>query len=142
MLDFGYDEREEAADVPGGLHAGRKHLGLLGFLAPPANEPGYLDASFYAKIGRQLEEGCFDLMFFDDRLAMPGIYGGTVDEAVRYGARPVKLDLGIVLGVLAHATSRSAWVAPIRPPTTRRSTSPGPSAPSTTSPVVAVPGTW
>ena len=48
----------------------------------PANEPGYLDASFYAKIGRQLEEGCFDLMFFDDRLAMPGIYGGSVDEAV------------------------------------------------------------
>lgn len=72
----------------------------------PANEPGYLDASFYAKIGRQLEEGCFDLMFFDDRLAMPGIYGGSVDEAVRYGARPIKLDLGIVLGVLAQATSK------------------------------------
>src|SRR5690606_41790570 len=53
----------------------------------PATENGYLDASYYAKIGRQLEEGCFDLMFFDDRLAMPGIYGGSVAEAVRYGAR-------------------------------------------------------
>jgi FMN-dependent oxidoreductase (nitrilotriacetate monooxygenase family) len=72
----------------------------------PATEHGYLDASYYAKIGRQLEEGCFDLMFFDDRLAMPGIYGGSVAEAVRYGARPVKLDLSIVLGVLAQATSR------------------------------------
>src|SRR6478735_11957576 len=43
-------------------------------------------------------------MFFDDRLAMPGIYGGSVAEAVRTGARPVKLDLSIVLGVLAGAT--------------------------------------
>ena len=72
----------------------------------PATEHGYLDASYYAKIGRQLEEGCFDLMFFDDRLAMPGIYGGSVGEAVHYGARPVKLDLSVVLGVLAQATSK------------------------------------
>lgn len=72
----------------------------------PATEHGYLDASYYAKIGRQLEEGCFDLVFFDDRLAMPSIYGGSVVEAVRHGARPVKLDLSIVLGVLAQATSR------------------------------------
>ena len=40
----------------------------------PATEHRYLDASYYAKIGCQLEEGCFDLMFFDDRLAMPGVY--------------------------------------------------------------------
>ncbi len=72
----------------------------------PATEHRYLDASYYAKIGRQLEEGCFDLMFFDDRLAMPGVYGGSVEQAVHYGARPVKLDLGVVLGVLAQATSR------------------------------------
>ena len=50
--------------------------------------------------------GCFDLMFFDDRLAMPGIYGGSVAEAVRTGARPVKLDLSIVLGIVAAATRR------------------------------------
>ena len=72
----------------------------------PATEHSYLDASYYAKVGRQLEEGCFDLMVFDDRLTMPGIYGGSVAEAVRYGARPVKLDLSVVLGVLAQATSR------------------------------------
>ncbi|MBH0780465.1 LLM class flavin-dependent oxidoreductase [Nocardia bovistercoris] len=72
----------------------------------PATEHGYLDASYYAKVGRQLEEGCFDLMFFDDRLAMPGIYDGSVAEAVRYGARPVKLDLGVILGILAQSTSR------------------------------------
>ena len=45
------------------------------------------------------------MMFFDDRLAMPGIYGGSVADAVRLGARPVKLDLSIVLGVCAAATT-------------------------------------
>ena len=44
------------------------------------------------------------MMFFDDRLAMPGIYGGSVADAVRLGARPVKLDLSIVLGIVAGAT--------------------------------------
>ena len=72
----------------------------------PATEHGFLSATYYEKLARTLEEGCFDLMFFDDRLAMPGIYGGSVAEAVRTGARPVKLDLSIVLGVSAAVTSR------------------------------------
>ena len=70
----------------------------------PATEHGFLDQRYYQKLGRTLEEGCFDMMFFDDRLAMPGIYGGSVDEAVRLGARPVKLDLSIVLGLIAGVT--------------------------------------
>jgi FMN-dependent oxidoreductase (nitrilotriacetate monooxygenase family) len=70
----------------------------------PATEHGFLTSGYYEKLGRTLEEGCFDLMFFDDRLAMPGIYGGSVADAVRLGARPVKLDLSIVLGVVAGAT--------------------------------------
>jgi FMN-dependent oxidoreductase (nitrilotriacetate monooxygenase family) len=72
----------------------------------PATEHGFLTAGYYQKIGRVLEQGCFDLMFFDDRLAMPGIYGGSVAEAVRHGARPVKLDLSVVLGVISAATTR------------------------------------
>ena len=72
----------------------------------PATEHRYLDASYYADLGRLLERGRFDLMFFDDRLAMPGIYGGSVADAVRYGARPVKLDLSVVLGVISQVTSR------------------------------------
>jgi FMN-dependent oxidoreductase (nitrilotriacetate monooxygenase family) len=70
----------------------------------PATEHGFLTASYYQKLGRTLEEGCFDMMFFDDRLAMPGIFGGSVAEAVRHGARPVKLDLSVVLGVIAAVT--------------------------------------
>ena len=72
----------------------------------PATEHAFLDARYYQKLGRILEEGCFDMMFFDDRLAMPGIYGGSVAEAVRVGARPVKLDLSVVLGLIAGATDR------------------------------------
>jgi FMN-dependent oxidoreductase (nitrilotriacetate monooxygenase family) len=70
----------------------------------PATDHGFLTPDFYQKLGRTLEEGFFDLMFFDDRLAMPGIYGGSVADAVRLGARPVKLDLSIILGLVAGAT--------------------------------------
>jgi FMN-dependent oxidoreductase (nitrilotriacetate monooxygenase family) len=70
----------------------------------PATEHGFLTSGYYEKLGRTLEQGCFDLMFFDDRLAMPGIYAGSVAEAVRRGARPVKLDLSVVLGVVASVT--------------------------------------
>src|SRR4029078_10188381 len=96
--------------------AAQRHVALGGFMQAgnttvyagswrhPATEHGFLTAGYYEKLGRTLEPGCFDMMFFDDRLAMPGIYGGSVAEAVHHGARPVKLDLSIVLGVLAGAT--------------------------------------
>ena len=72
----------------------------------PATDHGFLTQDFYKKLGRTLQEGCFDLMLFDDRLAMPGIYGGAVADVVRLGARPVKLDLSVVLGIVAGATRR------------------------------------
>jgi FMN-dependent oxidoreductase (nitrilotriacetate monooxygenase family) len=96
----------------------KREMALVGFMQAgsttvysgswrhPATEHGFLSAGYYEKLARTLEQGCFDLMFFDDRLAMPGIYGGSVAEAVRTGARPVKLDLSVVLGICAAATSR------------------------------------
>jgi FMN-dependent oxidoreductase (nitrilotriacetate monooxygenase family) len=94
----------------------RRQMSLVGFMQAgnatvyagswrhPATEHGFLSQRYYQKLGRTLEDGCFDMMFFDDRLAMPGIYGGSVADAVRLGARPVKLDLSVVLGVVAGAT--------------------------------------
>src|SRR5438552_1301426 len=94
----------------------KRQMALVGFMQAgsttvyagswrhPATEHGFLTQGYYQKLGRTLEDGCFDLMFFDDRLAMPGIYGGSVADAVRLGARPVKLDLSIVLGLVAGAT--------------------------------------
>ena len=72
----------------------------------PSADLGFLTMDYYTRIGKVLEEGKFDCVFFDDRLAMPGVYGGSVAEAVRYGARPVKLDLTAVLGGIIGATSR------------------------------------
>lgn len=70
----------------------------------PSAELDFLRPEYYEKIARTLEQGKFDLVFFDDRLAMPGVYGHSVADAVRYGARPVKLDLTAVLGCIAGAT--------------------------------------
>ncbi len=96
----------------------KRQMALVGFMQAgnatvyagswrhPATEHGFLTAGYYEKLARTLEEGRFDLLFYDDRLAMPGIYGGSVAEAVRTGARPVKLDLSIVLGLSAAVTSR------------------------------------
>lgn len=88
----------------GFMQAGSTTTVYSGSWRHPATEHGYLDAAYYQKIGQTLEQGCFDMMFFDDRLAMPGIYGDSVADAVRLGARPVKLDLSIVLGAIAGCT--------------------------------------
>lgn len=99
-----------------GARVSKRQLSLVGFMQAgsttvyagswrhPATEHGFLDAGYYQRLGQTLEAGCFDMMFFDDRLAMPGIYAGSVADAVRLGARPVKLDLSIVLGTVAAAT--------------------------------------
>ena len=52
----------------------------------PDSSPDFLSAGYYQHIGRVLEAGCFDMLFFDDRLAMPGIFGNSVAETVRAGA--------------------------------------------------------
>jgi FMN-dependent oxidoreductase (nitrilotriacetate monooxygenase family) len=72
----------------------------------PSADLGFLTMDYYTHIAQTLEQGKFDLVFFDDRLAMPGVYGDSVADAVRYGARPVKLDLTAVLGGIIARTSR------------------------------------
>ncbi len=70
----------------------------------PDSSPDFLTAGYYQHIGQVLEAGCFDMLFFDDRLAMPGIYGNSVAETVRSGARCVKLDVGLTLAMIAAVT--------------------------------------
>jgi FMN-dependent oxidoreductase (nitrilotriacetate monooxygenase family) len=72
----------------------------------PSADLGFLTMDYYQRIARTLEAGKFDCVFFDDRLAVPGVYGDSVADAVRYGARPVKLDLTAVLGGIIAATDR------------------------------------
>lgn len=72
----------------------------------PSADLGFLSMGYYTHIAQVLEAAKFDCVFFDDRLAMPGVYGNSVSDAVRYGARPIKLDLTAVLGGIVGATSR------------------------------------
>ena len=58
----------------------------------PDARSDFTSAAYYQKIGQVLEEGKFQLAFFDDRLAMPDLYGGNPAEVVANGVRVVKID--------------------------------------------------
>ena len=64
----------------------------------------FLSADYFQHIGRTLERGCFDLGFFDDRLAMPDMYGGDHQHTVENGIRCVKMDPTAVLMAMGMAT--------------------------------------
>ncbi|MGE3908179.1 MAG: LLM class flavin-dependent oxidoreductase, partial [Chloroflexota bacterium] len=61
---------------------------------------------YYQHIARVLEAGCFDLGFFDDRLAMPDLYSGDHAHTVAHGIRCVKMDPVVVMMAMAAATKR------------------------------------
>src|SRR4249919_394256 len=72
----------------------------------PQSRTDTWSADYYRHVGRVLEEGKFDLGFFDDRLSMPDMYGRNHDHAVRHGIRCVKMDAVTVLTVMGMATER------------------------------------
>ncbi|MFB7087868.1 LLM class flavin-dependent oxidoreductase [Streptomyces sp. NPDC056296] len=71
----------------------------------PASTPDFLTPRYYQRIARTLEDARFDMAFFDDRLAMPEIYGHSSDLAVEHGIRAVKMDPTAVLMAMAMATT-------------------------------------
>ena len=72
----------------------------------PAAMTDFLTPEYYQRIARTLEDGKFDLAFFDDRLAMPDRYGDDFVEAVAHGIRTVKMDLVPVMAMMGAVTSR------------------------------------
>lgn len=58
----------------------------------PDARSDFTSAAYYQHIGQVLEAGKFQLAFFDDRLAMPDLYGGNPAEVVANGVRVVKID--------------------------------------------------
>ncbi len=60
---------------------------------------------YYRQLARVLEAGKFDLGFFDDRLAMPDMYGGDHRHTVENGIRCVKLDPVTTLTVMGMETT-------------------------------------
>jgi FMN-dependent oxidoreductase (nitrilotriacetate monooxygenase family) len=69
-------------------------------------EPDFLSGRYYAKLARTVEGAGFDMMFFDDRLAMPAAYGASHRAAVEKGSRVVKLDPIAILGIASAVTER------------------------------------
>lgn len=69
-------------------------------------DQGVLDADYYIALAKQLERTGFDLLFFDDRLAMPAAYQASIAETIKRGSRAIKLDIITILGLLAGHTSR------------------------------------
>ncbi len=72
----------------------------------PQTMPDFMTPQYYQRIARTLEEGKFDMCFFDDRLALPDRYGDDYQEAVRHGIRVVKMDLVSIMTAMGLATSR------------------------------------
>ena len=71
----------------------------------PSSTPDFMSPEYYQRIARTLEDGRFDMAFFDDRLAMPDIYGASHRATVENGVRAVKLDPTPVLMAMACATT-------------------------------------
>ena len=93
-----------------------RQIALVGFLQaqncttipaawrhPEARTDSY-SPDYYRHIGRVLEEGCFDIGFFDDRLAMPDLFTGDHAHTVKHGIRCVKMDPVAVLMTMAMST--------------------------------------
>ncbi len=78
----------------------------VGAWTHPRTDPGILDPDYYIDLARTLDRGGFDLLFFDDRLAMPAAYRHSIRDAAERGSRSVKLDLLPILAMVASHTTR------------------------------------
>ena len=72
----------------------------------PESRSDFTTAGFYRQIGRVLEDAKFHLAFFDDRLAIPDMYGDDFRVTVKEGIRAVKLDPMLCATALGMATER------------------------------------
>ncbi|MDR3536293.1 MAG: LLM class flavin-dependent oxidoreductase [Acetobacteraceae bacterium] len=79
---------------------------FVGSWRHPQAAPDFASAEYYRRIGRVLEAGKFHLGFFDDRLAMPDLFGGDHAHTVANGIRCVKMDPVTILTVMGMATQR------------------------------------
>jgi FMN-dependent oxidoreductase (nitrilotriacetate monooxygenase family) len=79
---------------------------FVGSWRHPLADQDFTSAEYYRRIGRALEAGKFHLGFFDDRLAMPDLFGGDHAHTVANGIRCVKMDPITILTVMGMATTR------------------------------------
>ncbi|MEU0922953.1 LLM class flavin-dependent oxidoreductase [Streptomyces malaysiensis] len=80
----------------------------------PAADRNWLSASHYQHIGRVLEEGKFDLMFFADILSVPDRLGNSMDSQLRYGSLgSLRLDPTPILASIAAVTDHIGLAATV-----------------------------
>lgn len=72
----------------------------------PEARQNFLSADYYQHIARTLERGKFHLLFFDDRLAMPDIFGADHAASIENGIRVVKMDPIPILANISAVTRR------------------------------------
>lgn len=95
-----------------------RHMRLAGFLNAgpvihshalwrnPRHATDFLSARHYIEAAQTLERGCFDLLFFADRLGIADRFGHSKEAGLRYGDQDAtRLDPVPLLGLLAGATS-------------------------------------
>jgi FMN-dependent oxidoreductase (nitrilotriacetate monooxygenase family) len=71
----------------------------------PTADRNLLSLDYYSNIGRILEQGRFDLIFFADILAIPSRFQGSLESQLRFGALgALRLDPIIVLAAMAAST--------------------------------------
>ncbi|AZW18758.1 LLM class flavin-dependent oxidoreductase [Bordetella hinzii] len=79
-----------------GHHGGWRH---------PDADTEVLSADYYARLGKLLEDGRFDLLFLADILAVPQRFEGSLDSQLRYGALgALRLEPLITLATVAAHT--------------------------------------
>ena len=73
----------------------------------PGSDTRFTEPDYYHRIGRILERGRFDFVFFADLLAAPARYGADIAEPLRRGTQATAtLDPSIVAASIAAVTSR------------------------------------
>ena len=71
----------------------------------PESDLGFLDADYWKPVGRTLERGKFDFVFFADLLAVPTNYGGNERESLRRGTQAsATLEPSVVAATIASVT--------------------------------------
>lgn len=73
----------------------------------PASDTRFTTPDYYHRIGRILERGKFDFVFFADLLAAPGRFGDDITEPLRRGTQATAtLDPSVVAASIGAVTSK------------------------------------
>ena len=80
---------------------------FAGLWRHPYSTVDFLDRTVYETLGRTLEQGCFDMIFIPEALALNDTFAGSHDAAVRHGLlNSVKPAPAQLAAVIAAATNR------------------------------------